>query len=75
MARAGECLPGVPLSARQLYWVGYALDWCTIGGTYSHYSTYEQLLSSRVVSGRIYLKDHAVKDGQIKEGEAMPNKG
>ena len=28
--RSSECLPGLPLNAKQLYWLGFALDWCTM---------------------------------------------
>merc|ERR1712080_371036 len=43
-----ECLPGIPLSSNQLYWLGYALDWCTMGDGYRRYSTYRELLSASV---------------------------
>jgi len=44
------CLPGIPLSSNQLYWLGFALDWCTMGDGYKRYSTYQQMLSMSVSS-------------------------
>jgi len=43
-----ECLPGIPLNANQLYWLGYALDWCTMGDGYTRYDNYRQMLSASV---------------------------
>ena len=50
--RRDECLPDVPLSSRQLYWLGFALDWCTMSNGYREYSTYTRMLSREVVSDR-----------------------
>jgi len=41
-----ECIPGLPFSANQLFWLGYAMDWCSID--YERYPSYEGLLSSGV---------------------------
>jgi len=44
--RKDECLPGVPLTAKQLYWLSYGMTWCTIGDYYRHYDTYRVMLSA-----------------------------
>jgi len=49
-SRRDECLPGVPLSPKQLYWLGFALDWCTMGDGYKEYRTYRSMLSRSVSS-------------------------
>merc|ERR1712126_774547 len=38
--RKEECIPGISLNAKQLYWLGFALDWCTMGDGYRRYSNY-----------------------------------
>jgi len=45
-----KCIPSIPLSPNQLYWLGFALDWCTMGDGYRTYSTYERMLSRSVSS-------------------------
>ena len=51
--RMEECIPDLPLNARQLYWLGFALDWCTMGDGYRRYSSYTQMLSSSVVGNHM----------------------
>jgi len=46
--RKEECIPGISLNAKQLYWLGFALDWCTMGDGYRRYSNYRELLSASV---------------------------
>jgi len=36
------------LTANQLYWLGYALDWCTMGEGYKAFPTYIHMLSRPV---------------------------
>jgi len=42
-----SCLPDLPFSANQLFWVTYAMDWCTLEDK----STYQELLESAVSRG------------------------
>lgn len=43
-------LPGVDLAPAQLFWLGWALDWCTMGDQYTTLATYSALLSLPVVT-------------------------
>jgi len=43
--RNEECLPGIPLDASQLFWLGYAMEWCLLGPYYTQYDRYERLLT------------------------------
>jgi len=49
-AKGGEddtCLPSIPLSQKQLFWIGYAMNWCVFGD-YEYYENIEDLLTSGV---------------------------
>jgi len=39
-----ECIAELPFSAKQLFWIGYAMDYCAIGETI--YDSYEDMLLS-----------------------------
>ena len=70
--RKEECIPGISLNAKQLYWLGFAMDWCTMGDMYEMYSNYRELLSASVVSKQTVKQTNKVTVIPFSLGPDIP---